>query len=96
MATTGAAAAIGLGEEIGTLAPGKKADLILIDARQPHLVPLYHPVSQVVYAAKGSDVHTAIIDGRIVMENRRLHTLDLEQILTRATSLARNIQRRNG
>ena len=93
LATAGAASAVGLGKEIGTLEGGKKADLILIDARQPHLVPLYHPVSQVVYAAKGSDVHTAIIDGRIVMENRRLLTLNLGQILERAAGLGSDIQR---
>jgi 5-methylthioadenosine/S-adenosylhomocysteine deaminase len=93
MGTATAAKAVGLGEEIGTLECGKKADLILLEARQPHLVPLYHPVSQVVYAAKGSDVHTSIIDGRVVMENRRLHTLNLMQILDRANELGKNIQR---
>ncbi|KPJ77142.1 MAG: amidohydrolase [Deltaproteobacteria bacterium SG8_13] len=93
MATSTAATAVGLGKEIGSLAFGKKADLILLDARQPHLIPMYHPISQVVYAAKGSDVHTSIIDGRVVMENRRLSTLNLEQILDRANELGRKIRR---
>ena len=92
LATAGGAAAVGLNREVGTLEIGKKADLILIDSRQPHLRPLHHPVSQVVYSAKGSDVHTAIIDGRVVMENRRLLTLDLGRILKRAGELGRNIQ----
>ena len=92
MCTATAAKAVGLGEEIGTLACGKKADLILLQARQPHMVPLYHPVSQIVYSAKGSDVHTAIIDGRVVMENRRLLTLDLEHILDRAAELGKTIE----
>ncbi len=96
MATAGGAAAVGLGSDIGTLEQGKKADLILLEARQPHLVPLYHPISQVVYAAKGSDVRTVIIDGRLVLENRRLLTLNLEQILDRATELGKTIQRTVG
>ena len=65
----------------------------MIEARQPHLVPMYHPVSQVVYAAKGGDVHTSIIDGRVVLENRRLLTLNLEHILDRAAKLGSEIQR---
>jgi 5-methylthioadenosine/S-adenosylhomocysteine deaminase len=93
MATAGAAAAVGQGQEIGTLERGKKADLVLLDARQPHLVPLYHPISQVVYAAKGSDVHTSIIDGRVVLEERRLLSLNLAQILDRACELGRKIER---
>ncbi len=95
MATAGGAAAIGLGTEIGRLESGRKADLILLDARQPHLLPLYHPISQVVYAARGGDVHTSIIDGRVVLENRRLLTLNLEQILDRAAELGSRIQRQN-
>ena len=92
MATAGGASAIGLAAEIGTLQPGKKADLVLLSARRPHLVPLYHPVSQLVYAAKGSDVDTVIIDGRVVLENRRLLTLDVDQILDRAAVLGRTIR----
>ena len=92
MCTATAAKAVGLGDEIGTLECGKKADLILLDARQPHLVPLYNPVSQIVYSAKGSDVHTSIIDGRVVLENRRLLTLDLAHILDRAAELGKTIE----
>lgn len=96
MATAGGAAAVGLGNEVGTLETGKKADLILLDNRQPHLLPLHHPVSQVVYAARGGDVHTCVIDGRVVMENRRLLTLDVDRILDRAAELGRSILRSDG
>ena len=71
MATRDGARAIGMEKEIGSLEIGKKADLIIVDIRQPHLVPMYHPASHAVYAAKGSDVNTVIIDGRPVVENRQ-------------------------
>ena len=96
MATAGGAAAIGKGGDIGTLEKGKMADLILLDARQPHMAPLYHPVSQVVYSARGSDVHTSIIDGKVVMEDRRLLTLDVQQILDRAVEMGKNIEQTDG
>jgi 5-methylthioadenosine/S-adenosylhomocysteine deaminase len=93
LATQGGADAIGLGKEIGSLAPGKKADIIILDAQQPHLVPLYHPVSHIVYAARGGDVDTVIIDGRPVMEARRLSTMDVESIMSAANELSKEIKR---
>jgi 5-methylthioadenosine/S-adenosylhomocysteine deaminase len=76
MATIGGARVLGLDNLIGSIEEGKLADIIILDMNQPHLTPLYNPYSQLVYAVRGADVTTSIIDGKIVMENRRLLTMD--------------------
>lgn len=68
--TKGAARVLGLEEEIGSLEVGKKADLILVDIDQPHLQPYYGSTAALVYYARASDVHTMIVDGHIIMEDR--------------------------
>ncbi len=88
MATIEGARALGLAGRIGSLEPGKQADLILIDTRKPHLTPLYHAASQLVYAARGSDVSTVIVDGRILMEDHRLLTFDVEQAMDDVNRIA--------
>lgn len=91
MATIEAARAIGLNHRIGSLEIGKQADLIIIDTHQPHLVPIYNPVSQVVYSARGSDVRDVMVAGRILVRNRSLATLDQDDILSRMKLLSREI-----
>ncbi len=92
MATLGGAKVLGLDRLIGSLEVGKLADIILVDLNQPHLTPLYNPYSQLVYAARGTDVITSIINGRIVMENRQLQTIDLPAALHSVRNIAANIQ----
>ena len=92
MATIEGARALGLADRIGSLEAGKEADLIVIDTRQPHLTPLYHPASHLVYAARGGDVATSIIRGQVVMENRTLRTLDREQVMQDVNRLAAEIR----
>lgn len=84
MATINGAAALGLGDEIGSLEVGKRADLILIDADAPHMTPMADPVATVVYCARGADVHTALVDGEVVMADRQLLTLDEDDVLEQA------------
>jgi len=91
-ATIGGAKVLGLGKRIGSLEKGKRADLIIVDLNRPHLVPLYNVYSLLVYAANGADVETVIIDGRIVMQNRKLLTLDEESIKQEARKLALKIR----
>ena len=91
LATRGSAEAIGLGNQIGSLEKDKKADLIIIDTRKPHLTPLYDPASQLVYAANGSDVRDVIIDGKLVVSNRALLTFDIEPIIEAVSGLAHRI-----
>jgi len=84
MATIDGARALGLGESIGSLEIGKKADIIIVDLQKPHLTPMYNPYSQLVYAACGNDVRDVIINGDLVMEDRVLLDLDLDKILQKA------------
>jgi 5-methylthioadenosine/S-adenosylhomocysteine deaminase len=91
MATVSGAKVLGLGGVAGSLEVGKKADIILLDARKPHLVPLYNPYSHLVYSARGNDVTHSMINGRLVLENRRLLTLDLAEVLKNAKEEARRV-----
>lgn len=81
MATIEGARSLGFGDITGSIEIGKKADVIVVDTKQPHLVPLYNPFSQIVYSACANDVIHSIINGRVVMENRDLKTLDVDRIL---------------
>ncbi len=91
MATIDAARAIGLDHIIGSLETGKQADLIIIDTHCPHLVPMYHPQSHIVYAAKGSDVTDVIVAGNVLVRDRKLPNLDLDEILDQVNAIASSI-----
>jgi 5-methylthioadenosine/S-adenosylhomocysteine deaminase len=78
--------------DIGSLVKGKIADLILIDLRKPHLVPLYNIYSHLVYSAGGSEVDTVIINGKLIMEDRRILTIDEEEIMDKANHFAKGIK----
>jgi len=84
MVTIDAARALGLEHEIGSLEAGKKADLILVDLRRPHLYPANMPVFRVVYFANGNDVHTVIVDGEVMLEDRRPTRVDADTVLDAA------------
>ena len=91
MATIGGARVLGLDKLIGSLETGKQADMIIVDMNQPHLTPLYNPYSQLVYAARGADVKTSIIHGKVVMENRLLLTIDLPSAMDNVRKIADGI-----
>ena len=93
-ATLGGARALLAEDRIGSIAVGKKADVIVLDLHQPHLTPMYNVPSHLVYAARGADVIHSFINGRQVMHNRRLLTIDEDDILARMTEVARIIQHR--
>ncbi len=84
MATLGGARALGLDHRIGSIAPGKAADLVAVDLTGPSTQPLYNPVSQIVYACNGSQVNHVWIAGQRLLHDRRLTTLDLTDTLARA------------
>jgi 5-methylthioadenosine/S-adenosylhomocysteine deaminase len=84
MATIEGARALGLDDITGSLEIGKKADVIVIDTQKPHLTPVYNAVSTLVYAASGNDVTHSVINGKLVMANRKLLTLDLDEIIERS------------
>lgn len=87
MATTSGGRVLGMGDAIGSLKPGKKADLIVIDTDKPHLTPIYHPVSHLVYAARGNDVTATVIGGRVVMEAGRQCTIDLDRVIEKVAAI---------
>lgn len=92
MATIEGAKAIGLGNATGSLEVGKKADIIILDTHKPHLVPMYNPISHLVYSATGADVRDVIIDGDMIVRDRNILTLDLDAILLKATEFASNLK----
>jgi 5-methylthioadenosine/S-adenosylhomocysteine deaminase len=92
MATIEGATALGMGEITGSLEKGKRADVIIVDTRKPHLTPMYNPYSHLVYAARGNDVSHSIINGRLVMEDRKLLTIDLDEIMKRARQKSRDVR----
>ncbi len=93
MATIDGARLLGLEGEIGSIEVGKRGDIILVDLHKPHLTPLHNPYSQLVYAASGADVKTAIIDGKVVMRDRRLLTLDVEAVMDAVADIAAFIRK---
>jgi 5-methylthioadenosine/S-adenosylhomocysteine deaminase len=87
MATLGGASALGISDRLGSLEPGKLADVVLVDARVPELTPLYDVYSHLVYAAKGGNVATVVVNGKVVVRNRRMETVDEGEVLSKAREL---------
>ncbi len=92
LATIDGAGALGLDNEIGSLETGKQADIIIIDVNKPHLVPMYNPVSHIVYSARGSDVQDVIIAGKVIVRDQKLLSFDLEDVLERASLTGETIK----
>ena len=91
MATIDGARALHLEKQIGSLEAGKKADLIIVDTNAPHATPMYNVYSEIVFALKATDVRTVIIAGRPIMEERKMLTLNEEEILQRAKEYQKKI-----
>jgi 5-methylthioadenosine/S-adenosylhomocysteine deaminase len=93
MATIGGARALHLEKEIGSLEAGKRADLIVVDLAATHLTPMYNLRSHLVYAAKASDVTDTIVNGRVLMRNRRLLTLNEEAVKAAARQYQKQVSK---
>jgi len=91
MVTICGAEVLGLDKLIGSIEAEKQADIILVDMNQPHLTPLYNCYSQLVYAARGADVKTSIINGKIIMRDRQLLTIDLPTAMKNVRDIAADI-----
>src|SRR3989442_3175459 len=89
MATTEAAAALGIAHLVGSLETGKRADVIAVDRRGPHLLPRHDPGANIVYAARASDVSAGFVGGRPLVRDRRPVGLRAERILADGTHAAR-------
>ncbi len=101
MATIGNAKALGIENEVGSIEVGKKADLILVELKQPHLTPLVERpksnlLSHLVYATSGRDVDTTIADGQVVMRQRNVLTVDEAKVLRKAEKTLHEVLDRSG
>jgi 5-methylthioadenosine/S-adenosylhomocysteine deaminase len=93
MATRGGAEALHMEDRIGSLEPGKRADVIVLSLSGPNALPLFDPFSHLVYSAHADAVETVIVEGRVLMERRRLKTLDVEAIRENAERYGRKVSR---
>ncbi len=93
MATIEGAAAIGLDGKTGSLETGKQADVIVVNTRRPHMTPMYHPESHVVYAAGAADVSHVMVAGKLLVAGGRLTGMDLDEILARVNQIAFKIRK---
>ena len=92
MATSGGATAIGLGDTVGSIEPGKRADLIQVAFDDVHHVPTYDVISHLVYVSDEQDVASVIVDGKVLMNERRILTIDTDRVRAEANALAAKIQ----
>jgi 5-methylthioadenosine/S-adenosylhomocysteine deaminase len=96
MATVHGAAALGLGDELGPIEVGRRADLVCVDVSSPHLQPVLDPVWTVVHRAHGHDVAHVVVDGEVMLEDGRLTRVDEEALGEEARSVAASYMRRAG
>jgi cytosine/adenosine deaminase-related metal-dependent hydrolase len=91
MATRGGARALHMEDRIGSLEAGKLADIVLIDLDATHMIPFYDPYAALVYAANPGDVRTTIVHGRVVMEDRRILTVNVAEVRSRMRAMTDRI-----
>ena len=91
MATIEGAKVLGLENDIGTLEVGKKADIIIIDLNKPHLCPVHDLYSTLAYSVNGADIETVIIDGKVVMKDRKVQTLDENEVMQKCNEIIQKL-----
>jgi len=92
MATVTGSRMLGLGNLVGSLEAGKKADVITVSMKGPRQTPMYNPVSHLVYVSRGDDVENTIVNGRVLMRNRVVRSLDERAVLAAAQKLAERVR----
>lgn len=92
MATMGSARVLHMEDKLGSLEPGKLADLIVIDTKSPNMVPMYSPYAALVYGANGANVRHTIVDGNILMQDRKILTADENSIIKEAQDFANKVR----
>ena len=96
MATLIGAQALGLGHELGSIAPGKRADLVLFDTQRPEWQALFNPVNNLVYNADGRSVHTVVVDGRVVVDAYRQSFVEEARLFGRVQEIGERLLARTG
>ncbi|MEO5568237.1 MAG: amidohydrolase, partial [Gemmatimonadaceae bacterium] len=92
MATIEGARALGLADRIGSLEAGKRADLIVVSMASARQTPMYDPISHLVYVARGEDVRTSIVNGKVLMRDRKMLTLDEAAVIREANEIAKHVR----
>jgi 5-methylthioadenosine/S-adenosylhomocysteine deaminase len=92
LATVGGARALGMSQLIGSIEPGKRADLIAVSVSSARQTPLYDPVSHLVYTTRGDDVRTTIVNGAVLMRDRQVKTLDAKAVIADANRFAERVK----
>jgi 5-methylthioadenosine/S-adenosylhomocysteine deaminase len=92
MATIQGAKALGLERQIGSIEAGKRADLVVVSASSARMTPMYDPVSHLVYTAHGDDVRAVMVNGRALMRDRKMLTLDEPAVLAEARKFAETVR----
>jgi len=92
MATIGGARALQMDRLIGSLEPGKRADLITVSMATARQTPIYDPISHLVYATRGDDVRTTIVNGKVLMKDRQVRTLNGVSVIDDANKLAQRVR----
>jgi 5-methylthioadenosine/S-adenosylhomocysteine deaminase len=92
LATIGGARALGMESTIGSIEPGKRADLISVSVSASRQTPLYDPISHIVYTTRGDDVRTTIVNGKVLMKDRQVRTLDRNAVIADANRLAARVR----
>ena len=95
MATINAARAMNMEREIGSIEPGKKADIAIFDMKRPDWVPLYNEIQNFVYSAQGNSCESVMVDGKFLMENREVKSVDEAEIVERIGRLAKGVLKRS-
>ena len=96
MGTLTAAKAFSLGDDLGSIEPGKKADLVLFDTHRPEWQALFNPVNNLVYNADGRSVDTVIVDGKVVLEGGRQSFVDADTLYGQVQEIGESLQARTG
>jgi 5-methylthioadenosine/S-adenosylhomocysteine deaminase len=92
MATIGGARALAMDQTIGSLERGKRADLIIVSMSSARQTPMYDAVSHLVYVTRGDDVRTTIVNGKVLMQNRQVRTLNRNEVIAQAKTLAQKVR----
>lgn len=93
LTTIGGAEVLGLKDKIGSLELGKKADIIILNWKQPHLTPVYNYYSHLVYSAAGHDVRTVIVDGTVIMDHRQILTVNEKEVMSEVEKIGEKIKK---
>jgi len=87
---------LGIDDEVGSLEIGKRADVIVVDFKKPHLLPVGRWLPKLIYSARGSDVTHTIVDGKVLMESGKVISLDEEKVLERSLAAREDLIERAG